>query len=506
MAIRRKIDSNETELAIAEEESLGVLGATPVWVPLEPNEYDDFGGELTLLARNPINSSRQRKKGVITDLDASGGFNQDFTQTNSTNLLQGFMFADLRKKTESAVVDEVTSTLYDVSNFADYAAGDIILATNFLNAGNNGRKLVTGVTGGVQVAGLVAEASPPASAMIVLVGKRFPAADVAITVSGGFPSLTSVAGGLDDLGLIVGEWIFIGGDDANTAFANNAGYARISNIADNAIRFDRTTWTPAAEVGTGKTIEIYIGNVLKNELGALIKRRSYQLERKLGAPDTAQPSQIQAEYLVGAIANEMSVNVAQADKINVDFSFIAINNDQRTATEGLKAGTRVVLEESDAFNTSTDFADIRLFVNSLTTSNPSALFAYLTEYTITVNNNASPNKAVGILGAFDVTAGTFEVSGDATAYFNTVEAVRAVRENADVSFYTCVAKDNYGWVMDVPLIALGDARLNVEQNEPITLPLTIDAATGVKLNKQMDYTLLWCFFAYLPTLAMPDIQ
>lgn len=505
MALRLKIDSNETGLSYAEEASLGVLPVTPRWIPLEPNSYEDFGGELTLLARNPINSSRQRKKGVITDLDASGGFNQDFTQTNTTDILQGFMFADLRTKIGSAV-DEVSATQYELPDTTGFAADMLVFASGFENTPNNGVKLVTAVdVTGLNVAGLAVEASPPADAKITLVGRRRASGDVSISVTGGFPSLTSTGGGLDTIGLIVGEWVYLGSDTASARFANNVGYARISSIASGAIRFDRTTWTPVTEAGTGKTIELYFGTVLKNELGALIKRRSYQLERQLGAPDTSNPNDFQAEYLVGAIANELTVNVEQADKINIDLSFIAINNDQRTAGEGLKTGTRVVLDESDAFNTSTDFVDMRLFVNSTTTSNPTALFAYLMDYTVSINNNASPNKAVSVLGAFDVTAGTFEVSGEATAYFTTVEAIQAVRRNADVSFFTVIAKDNYGWILDMPLIALGDARLDVEQDEPITLPLTMDAATAVKLNKQMDYTLLWVFFSYLPDAAMPKL-
>lgn len=505
MAIRNKIDSNETSLFYAEEASLGVLPVTPVWVPLEPNEYSDFGGELTLLSRNPINSSRQRKKGVITDLDAAGGFQQDFTQSNFQELLQGVMFADFRRKLEAAPT-AVTATGYAATNFGDFDAGSLVMATGFGLPANNGLKTVTGTTSGeITVAGTVAEAAPPTGAKLTFVGVLGDTSDISVSVTGGLPTITSAAAyDFEALGIVPGEWLYVGGDLAGNRFVNpeNNGFKRVQSVSVGTITLDSSTAAMTAEAGVDLNVQLFFGRVLKNELGALIKRRSYQLERQLGAPDTAQPNALQAEYIKGAVPNEFTLNVATADKITADLSFVAIDNEQRTATEGMKAGTRMALVETDAFNTSSDFASLRLAIRQPGVYAPDPLFAYLTELSVTINNNVSPNKAVAVLGAFDVTAGTFEVSAEATAYFTTIEAVRAVRNNADVGMYAAVAKDNAGFVLDIPLIALGDAQNDVSADEPITLPLTMDAATAAKFGT--DFTIMWVFFDYLPNSANPN--
>lgn len=508
MAIRAKIDSNETGLAFAEEVlgTPGVLPVTPDWWPLEPNEYDDFGGEYTLLARRPINPSRQRKKGSITDLDASGGFNQDLTNTNTQRLLQGFMYASFREK-PNAVVTEVSATGYEVADETLFFAGMIVLATGFNNTANNGLKVVTSVDAGtseVRVAGLAVEGTPPADARIVVVGYQAAAGTLDVVTTGNFATITSTAGvDFTTLGLVAGEMFYVGGDSAGLAFATaaNNGFKRIRSIAAGALVIDKSTLPMIAESSTTETVQLFFGRVLKNELGNLIVRRSYNVERQLGAPDTSNPSNFQAEYLVGAFGNELTINIEQADKINMDFSFVAMDSQQRTAAQGLKSGNRMTIEEADAYNTSTDFNSMRLAIFNGADEAPDALFAHLLDLSISINNNVSVNKAVAVLGGFDVTLGIFEVAVEMTAYFSTVEAVQAVRQNKDVTLHAAVAKNNSGFAVDLPLGALGDGRLEVEIDEPITLPIMMDAATAVKLNPNTDHTLLWVFFDYLPSVA-----
>jgi len=501
-----KIDSNITGLRFAEEASLKVLPGSPVWYPLEPNSYSDFGGQIKTIARNPINASRQRKKGVTTDLDASGSFNQDLTLTNMTRLLQAFMFADIREKKKTngmnAVADTVASVTSGTKTFAlsaggvGFLAGHLVETNGFSTPANNGIFTVSAnatATALITTESPVTEAAPPAGASIAVVGFQFPSADVSITMNGNLVRLTSVATAMTGLGLIPGEWIYIGGDAVGTTLAINKGFARISSIGALYLEFDKISWTGAiAEVGTGKTLRIFYGDVLKNEsTPALIKRRTLQVERTLG-----DDSGVQSEYLVGAVTNEFTMNISQADKVTTDLSFIAVDNEQRTGAVGVKVGTRPSIVDSAAFNTSSDITRIKLSLVSATDPAPTPLFAFATEMSLGVKNNVTPNKAIGVLGAFDTSSGTFEVSGSMTAYFASVTAVQAVRNNADVTLDMIMLKKNNALLWDIPLLSLGDGRLSVEQDKSITLPLETNAA-----ESKFGHTLLFQVFGYLPDAA-----
>lgn len=511
-----KIDSNITSLAYAEEVCLkqlpGVAGADAIWYGLEPNSYSDFGGQISTVARAPIDPSRQNKKGTVTDLNASGGFNFDFTQSNFVRLAQGFFFADAREKPKTAGLNAAALPLTSVTGSSKtYAAasglavfnkaGYLVKASGFGVASNNGVKTVASATGTTVVVSetIIDEASPPAAATLEVIGFKFPTADVSISVTGSIPSLVSAATNLTTLGLIVGEWIFIGADGTGNSFANNVGFARISAISTTTLTFDDVTWaSPATEAGTGKTISIYFGTVIKNESTAsLIKRRSYNIERQLGIGEFAG---IQAEYLEGAVANEFSLKIPQAAKLEADLTFVACDNTQRTGdvTDQIKAGTRVPALGEDAFNTSSNVYRIKLNVLDPLTASPTPLFGYVTEANLSIKNSVTPNKAVGVLGAIDTSAGNFEVSGTLTAYFSTIAAVKAVRTNADVGLSAICTAKNAGFLFDIPLLGLGGGRINVQKDNPVTVPLEPAGA----MNKN-GYTMLYNVYSYLPTLAMP---
>ena len=518
MAQVPKIDSNITGLAYAEEAQLGLLpgegglAGTPVWKRLKPNSFNDFGGETITVAPNPINPSRQRRKGVTTDLNASGGFNHNLTYENLTDIMQGVFFADIREKGVETVtsvdVDTSNPDEYEVAETAGFLVGSIIIGKNFVNSANNALNVVTAITTDVSVEvadGQLVDETPSADAVIKVVGFQFEDADAVIDVTGDLPALTSTAvADLTTLGLVPGQWVYIGGDVSANSFtdAANNGFKRIRSITADAITFDKSDMEMVADAGVvGKTIRMFFGDVLRNETGSLIKRRTYNIERTLGASDDALPAEIQSEVLIGAIPNEVAINIPQADLASVDFTFIATDNVQRDGSTGPKQTGVIDPAAASEYNTSSDVGRIRLAIVSDTDEAPNALFAYVTEATLNINNNVSPNKAVGVLGAFDVTAGTFEVSGELTAYFSNVAATQAVKNNSNVTLDISFVKDNTALVMDLPLISLGDGRLNVEVDQPITLPLSTDAASGQDISTDLDHTALFTYFDYVPTAA-----
>lgn len=517
---RKVISGDVTGLSYRFKDDLSQDGgvATTPWYALEPNTYSDFGGEVTTVTRNPISRSRQRKKGVVTDFDASGGFNHDMTQHQLTRLLQPFFYANAFEKATTAPLNSASipvtavttgPNVYAVDNSPSlgFAVNQLVLASGFTNGGNNGVKFIS-VAGAASLttttAGEVAEAAPPAAARLDAIGYRFPVGDLAIDAQTDRIVLTSATITMTGLGLHPGEWIFIGGDATVNQFASNTpGYARVSldhPITATTITLDKSTWTPADSDGATKLIDIYYGTFIRNmteaeiEAAGDVPRFFPDLERSLGSDGVG----IQSGILMDAFANALTYTQPLAGKITFDLSFVSLDEVFRTGTEGLLAGTRVPALGEGAFNTSTCLFRAKMTLLDPLTLNPSALFAYVQSIELTIENNVSAVKAQGDVGGIDTIEGDFQVGGSATVYFSTVAAVSAVRDYSDVSFDAILAKSNAGYAFDVPLLGLGNGRLNVEKDSPITVPLGIGA-----FENAAGYTASYTNWRYLPTVAMP---
>ncbi len=177
-------------------------------------------------------------------------------------------------------------------------------------------------------------------------------------------------------------------------------------------------------------------------------------------------------------------------------SYTIDENTPDTLLSKVSGVVRVGADSGDAFNTSSDFSRIRMARVVTGNAFPDPLFIHSESITLSIKNNCKPNNALGVLGAFEITAGTFEVGGSITAYFSDVAAVQAVRDNADVTLDMCLVKQNAGFSLDLPLIALGNGQAAVVQDEAIKIPLDSPAATGASIDSTLDHTAMLVIYDY----------
>jgi hypothetical protein len=528
MSLLTKVDSNLTSLRYAKETSaIGVLpaAASQFWIPFEPNSYKEFGTKIKTVARQPINAGRQLKKGVLVDIDSSAGFNTDLTQGNLQDILQGFFFASYILKTQEVAtsVSITTNNHFIEATNSALVVGDLVFTSGYTNLANNGLHLVNSVsTVNVVVNETLVAETPPTTNSIVNVGFQFTAGDAKINVSGSFPELTTTTKDLTTLGLTVGEFIFIGGDGATAFFdAGNNGFARIYSISAHAIQFDKTAGTMIADDGTSTgsggtalTIRIFFGRVLFNQQPPNIVRTTYTLEQILGYNNSSSVGNQQAQYIVGAVADEFTFNIKTANKLTCDLSFVGLYGQtidenvsgantllSKAAVLAGSAANAPAIPESSAFNDSSNQVRSKLSIFAEGSPNPTPFFAYAQDVGLTVKNNLLPDKAVGVLGAFEVTTGFFVVSGKITAYFADTESINAVQTNANITYDTQFVNNNAGFCIDVPVITLSGGLPKVEINKPITIDFDLQAASGSFNNVNQNYTMLLVFYDYLPTLA-----
>ena len=492
-----KIDSNSVSLAYAEEECLGQKpDVSAKWTQLEPNSLN-MGSEITTVQRTPFSQGKKKKKGTPTDLSATGNFEMDFTQNNWTDLLQGVLYADKRVKATAASTGSTATGFVVAKDGTKFKENDLVLGKGFTNVQLN--KVYTVSAGStdteVKVNGLSLLVD---SGTVEVIGHRFAAGDLQFNANAGVYKLVSTAKNLTELGLVRGEWIFVGGDAEKNRFNNvQPFYGRVARVTTKEITFNEGTFNSGllTDAGGTKQIEIYVGTVIKNENSIdLIKRRSYTFERTLG--EDLETKQKQSDYLHGCVLGEFELSVGQGEMLKATANFTATEHSFLKGVP-VSVGKLIPSLGESGINTSNDIRSLKLSIKPKYESSSTPLFAYLTELSLKVNNNLSENKALGKFGAIDISAGNIDVTGSVKAYFAKIEAVEAVRNNADVGLSAIFARDNCGFMFDIPLIGLGGGQIEVEKDQPIMISLEANGA-----ENEFGHTIMYVNFPYLPTLAM----
>lgn len=380
-------------------------------------------------------------------------------------------------------VDNATQTV-TVTSGAAFVVGQLIRQTGFTNSANNGvfRCSTGGTTSYICTgAGMVLEAAPPATARSKVVGCQGASGDIVATTTG----LTCTALNFVNVGIVVGMWIKLGGTAVGTQFATTAnnGWARVIAVSATSITLDNRPSGWGADTGTGKTINIYFGDYIRN--GTTLQPMS--IER--GFLGQTTPT-----YIIqrGMCADRLSLDITSEQAITGSVQFMGMSSAQGTSANGstyAAAGTGLVHTANAGVG--------RIAINGSGVAAP----AWLRSLRLELANNLRQKTAVGTVGAVDIGVGEIGMTGTAEVYFgdNSLLATLLAGTQTNVNTRTQAlipgqSAQFHGTVMTLPRITFDGGSPNASgKNTDVMLPLTytssIDTLTNCEI--QMDRLEYW---------------
>lgn len=517
-----RVLTNNFSLAYAIQSAFNVFTtAAGDWKLIEPNEVTNFGPTITTVARTPISKIRGARKGTVTDLDAAAEIDADLTLDSFIDFVEGFAFAiavnsDMvfppRLGNRAALEGDATATGYTIpsatapqaAKFQFTAAGPIslVFARGYIITGNNGLKALTAdvvaTDTEIAVAGNAVEAAP-ANATVEMAGMRAEAGDLAITVAAGIGTLTSGNGApitaidFTTLGWTVGQTIHVGGlTNANRFFGAGPivsfGFARITSIVAASVGLDKVDVTlitsDGTDTGAGGTevaTDLLYGRFIRNVAvdSTEFTERIFLIEGAFPNlfetdPPTPVPDPDGFEYVLNSFCNQMAWTLPLTDKSTVNFSFVGTDAEAPVDNASRRVGADTAAEplETTALNTSSDIGRLRILDDGVDLAGLTTDFKNLV---VTINNNVTPEKVLGKLGARFINVGNLAVTIEGNILFTSPLVIARIRNNATVTFDFIVSTDDGAIVVDLPAMTLGGGARELPVNESIQLALTGEA-------------------------------
>lgn len=502
-----RVQTEYTSLLMAREATPGVLPGTPVWFLQEPNSYATLGAKFTKVPRNPISKLRQRRKGIVVDLDSDVEFETDVTLENIRDKGEGLLLATRSGLTsgplhlgsgaarDSLAAVSATGFSYTAIVGSTVPAGRLVFSRGFSAAALNALWLVTAgsTTSSIAVSTLPSSETPTLgqNAQVDVVGVRGASGDIQLNGSG---NLISTILDFTTLGLTVGQFIKVGGAASANQFATTAynGTARVMAIAANLITLDKRSWTVgSADTGSSKLIDIIFGQFIRNVPvdDSRYLEATYAFEASMVGLQNPGPGD---EYLYPNfnMVNEVAFNLPLTNKATMATKFIGADTPDPTSTRATGASTPVLPVATAGFGTSSDI--IRLGLRDWTSQVDQGVFWKKVD--VKVNNGITPEKILALLGAKYMNVGQLQVDLDAEALFTTDVLISAIRANTTMTMDFLLRNTDGGVMIDVPALTIGDGKLSLPRYKTVTISEKCEAFVDPTLGFSLGISL----FPYLP--------
>lgn len=447
--------------------------AQTVWTYWEPNEISNFDAALTKEARDPISQNRGGGKGKVVALEAAPGWSHDLTISTLDYFMDDFLFTTWQgAAAQNFAISDVSGTGYTVAAGTVVPVGAIVYARGFGTAANNGRKVVSGTPSATSVtaAGLVAEATPPSTAQLHVVGFEFPEADIAIDADG---NITSAATDFTTLGCVPDQWIDVRGFTTQTGST----LARIVDIADDKLTLANSDLV--TEVGTGKTISIYSSKLAKTVPVGDPLFRQPQMTAEIRYA-SAVP---EYEYGRRLQANQITLNLPVAAKSTFDVTFSGADVESPSTTRRLGVWTNPLNNASMAPAEAARRMSVEM-------ADDTGLSSYLKDVTITINNNGGSEAVWGDLTATFQTYGNQTVSSATEAVFIDGSVLRAARDNSTIQLSLGMFNEDGQVVFHQPNSTWDDPSKNFERDNSVKVAGTINSFTD-PASYRFSCSLFW---------------
>ncbi len=461
-------DSNRLRLTVARQPDLHVPPVSPrmrtMRITGESLKY-----EPQFVQPDEIRDDRMNADPVKINENNNGGINYQLSfpvdESPLSEFYRSMMFNPWMNTpyrdndgTADSVITGVAATggIITIVTGAAFVTGQLIRATGFGAAGNNGLFKVTTGSATVPAVGdglLTDEAAPGANARIKVVGFEGAAGDITALADG----LGSTALDFTTLGLAVGQFVKIGGVGAGFRFATdkNNSFARIVAVAAKKITLDNLPTGWAAGAGAGKTIRVFTADWIKNgtTTSALMIERGFMGQ--------AVPTYIRQYAMV---VGEATIDITSEQLISGTFT-----------VQGLK-GEKSTVSIDPTPDKRTTNANVSANVNVGRIAENGAPITggnFVKALQITVNNNLRILTADGEVGGVDIGVGEVGITVNLETYFKTGDLLDRLFDNLPTNVNAIVTKNSQAVIYSLPrLTYTGGAPSAGAKNQDVMLPLS----------------------------------